>query len=65
MKNILFTLALLVCFNSFGQDESTINLNVKGDSYLSYIKDNGMTYNGLGKYTIKGTKFYGSQKKNY
>lgn len=54
---------MLIPFLSFGQDEKTINLNVKKNSYLSYIKDNGMSYVGSGKYLIKGTKFYGSQKK--
>jgi hypothetical protein len=62
MKKLILLL-LFIPLVSFGQDESTINLNVKGESYLSYIKDNGLTYEGLGKYIIKGTKFYGSQKK--
>jgi hypothetical protein len=58
MKKLILLL-LFIPLVSFGQDESTINLNVKKGA----IKTDGLIYVGSGKYFVKRTKLLGSEKK--
>jgi hypothetical protein len=58
MKNILFTLALLISFSSFGQNTQVLNIQdgsvaVKNKDMMT--EGEGISYKGSGVYTIQQT----------
>ena len=44
MKNTIYTLALLVCFSSFGQEKNNSNYKITENEYKNYILKNDYTY---------------------
>jgi hypothetical protein len=60
MKKQLLLLSLFVSLAFYGQNEKTVNLNVKNE----YVKNNrGYTYLGNGKYSVEIKVFWGNEKK--
>jgi hypothetical protein len=63
MKKLLLLLLIAPMIGLCQDNESTIDLNINNLGYFDKAKKgDGLKYIGSGKYTIKGTKFYGSEK---